>query len=221
VNGPRVALAVLRKDLLHELRSGDRVFHMAFFSALLVLVLSIVLPDRTPATRNWIPALLWIVFLFTSLLGLRRSFQAETEGGAVALLVQVPCDRGWVGLGKAAANGIALLGVELWTALLAAVFLDVNWANAMPDVLVVGLLGGLGLATVGTLLSAVACWVRFGEFLFPVLLIPLVLPVLVLSSRMTADSLDGLEIGYRAILAFYDWVFVLVLYFAFDYVLED
>ena len=86
--GPRVAVAVLGKDLLLDLRSRDRIGHMAVFAALIVVLLGLTLPTSRAARADWIPALLWIVFLFTSLLGLSRSFQAETEQGAVALLMQ-------------------------------------------------------------------------------------------------------------------------------------
>lgn len=223
VSGPRVATVVLRKDLLLDLRSKDRVGHMAVFAALIIVLLSISLPSSNPATRGWIPPLIWIVFLFTSLLGLSRSFQAESEEGAIALLVQVPCDRGWVFLGKAAANLLALLGVQLWTAILCTVFLDVAWAVALPEILLVGLLGAIGLAAVGTLLSAMANSARFREFLLPVLLFPLILPVLVLAARMTTEALAGREIplAWWGSLGLYDWVFVLIGYFVFEYILED
>ncbi len=220
MTGARVALAVLRKDLLLDLRSKDRLAHMLVFSALVIVLLSIALPDADVRTRAWIPALIWIVFLFTSLLGLGRSFQAESEDGAQILLVQAPGERGWVGLGKAAAIWLTLLGVELWTGVLCMVFLDVSWGPALPAMLGVGALGAAGLATVGTLLSALAARARFREFLLPVLLFPLILPVLVLASRSTADALAGEPVSW-SVLALYDWVFLLILYFVFDYVMED
>ena len=76
--GPRVAAAVLGKDLRLDLRTRDRLGHMAVFAALIVVLLGLTLPTSRAARADWIPALLWIVFLFTSLLGLSRSFQAET-----------------------------------------------------------------------------------------------------------------------------------------------
>jgi heme exporter protein B len=169
------------------------------------------------------PALLWVVLLFTSLLGLARSFAAEAEGGALALLAQVPVDRGWVFLGKAGANALALLGVELWAGVLFTVFLGVDWGASWAAALGAGVLGALGLAAVGTLLAALAAAARFREVLLPVLLFPLVLPVLVLASRITGLALDGREIPglYWAMLALFDWVFALIGYFVFDSVLEE
>jgi heme exporter protein B len=232
VNGPRVAWAVLEKDLQLDLRTRERVGQMAVFAFLVAALLSVTLPELPtgPAARGpgggaraWIPALMWVVLLFTSLLGLARSFQSESEAGAVVLLLQVPCDRGWVFAGKALANWLALLGMALWTAGLFAVFLDVDWSPAGWRGPAIAVLGTAGLAVVGTLLAGMSLGVRFREFLLPVLLFPLVLPILVIASRLTADSLGGLDSPDRwwGMLALFDWVFALVGYFVFDYVLED
>ena len=223
MNGRTVAAEVLRKDLLLDLRSRDRLGHMAVFALLVVALLSIVLPASKPERLAWTPALLWVVTLFTSLLGLARSFQAEVEEGALALLAQAPVDRGWVFLGKAGASLIALVGVELWAAVLFTVFLDVDWSTGALACAAAGFLGAFGLAAIGTLLSALSMGVRFREFLLPVLLFPLVLPILVLASRITAEALAGREIPglWWAAFSLYDWVFALIGYFVFDFVLED
>jgi heme exporter protein B len=221
--GPRVAAAVLRKDLLLDLRSRDRLGHMAVFSALVVVLLSITLPAAKRGTEHWIPALMWIVFLFTSLLGLARSFQSETASGALAALACAPCDRGWIYLGKAGANFAALLGIEIWTGVLFTAFLDVDWSGAWLPMLGVAVLGAAGLAAVGTVLSALSSFARFREFLLPVLLFPLILPVLVFAARATADALatGRVESLYWGALGFYTWVFAMAGYFVFDHVLED
>ena len=223
MSGPSVALEVWRKDLRLDLRSRDRVGHMAVFALLVVSLLSIVLPASKAERLSWTPALLWVVLLFTSLLGLARSFQAETEEGALTLRVQAPVDRGWIFVGKAAATLVALIGVELWAAALFSVFLDVDWSAGALACACAGLLGALGLSAVGTLLSALSVGVRFREFLLPVLLFPLVLPILVFASRITGEALAGREVPglWWAAFALYDWVFSLVGYFVFDYVLED
>jgi heme exporter protein B len=211
VSGAGVAAAVLRKDLRLDLRSRDRLGHMAVFALLVVALLSIFVPPAKEQRLAWTPALLWVVLLFTSLLGLARSFQSETEAGALALLVQAPVDL------------VALFGVELWIAALFTVFLDVDWSRGAAVCAGAGALGAVGLSAVGTLLSALSSGARFREFLLPVLLFPLVLPILVFASTITAAGLAGAEVRPLVWFAFflYDWVFALIGYFVFDYVLED
>ena len=81
----------------------------------------------------------------------------------------------------------------------------------------------IGVSNEVTLLAAMSVGARFREFLLPVLLFPLILPVLVFASRVTASILDGLPIErlWWGALGLYDWVVVLVGYFVFDYVLEE
>ncbi len=223
MTGARVAWVVFLKDLRLDLRTRDRVGHMAVFSALVVVLMAIALPTPGPESRTWLPVLLWVVVLLTALLGLARSFQAEVDEEALAVLALAPCDRGWIFLGKAGANGIALLGIEIWTALLFSLFLGVSWTSALPAVLGVGVLGAVGVAGIGTLLSAMSTSARYREFLLPVLLFPLVLPVLVLASFATADSIAGNPVPdlLWGALALYAWISVVIPYLVFDYLLED
>jgi heme exporter protein B len=223
MTGPRIALAVFWKDVRLDLRTRDRLGHMAVFSALVVVLLSIALPTPTAETRPWLPVLLWVVLLFASLLGLTRSLQTEVEEGALAVLTLAPCDRGWVFLGKGAANLVSLLGIEVWTAGLFAVFLGLSWGPALPGAIWAGLLGGVGLAALGTMLTTMATSARFREFLLPVLLFPLALPVLVVASRATAEALAARSVPglWWGALGLYDWVFVVIPYLTFDYLLED
>jgi len=99
----------------------------------------------------------------------------------------------------------------------------VDWSAGLAACAGAGLLGAVGLAAVGTLLSALSVGVRFREFLLPVLLFPLVLPILVFASKITAAGLGGGEVRAQVWVAFalYDWVFALIGYFVFDGVLED
>lgn len=223
VSGPVVAWSVMHKDLLLDLRTRDRLGHMAVFALLVVALLSITLPESPRAAEAWVPALIWIVVLLTSVLGLARSFESESEAGAIVLLAHVPCDRGWIFAGKTAASWIALLGVALWTGLLMTVFLDVDWSAAGWRGPAVAALGTLGIAAVGTLLASLSMALRFRALLLPVLLFPLLLPVLVLASRLTADALIGLESPRQwwGALGLFDQVFALLGFLVFDYVLED
>jgi heme exporter protein B len=223
VTGPRVAAAVFAKDLRVDLRRGDRIGQMAFFAALVTVLLSLALPTVTVDTRNWLPPLLWIVVLITSILGLTRSFQSEAQGDAGIALAQVPCDRGWVFLGKLGANFATLVALVLWTALLFAVFLQVAWERAPLGCLAIGVLGALGLSAAGTLFAAMAVRAQHHEFLLPLLLFPLMLPILLIASRATSRGLagQGVDSASLGFLAVYAWILLVVGFVVFDYVLEE
>jgi heme exporter protein B len=87
-------------------------------------------------------------------------------------------------------------------------------------------LADLGIAVVGTLVSALAVGARARELLVPLLALPLLIPVLIGAARATSPLLaqggaDALPVRWLAILALYDVVFGLLSYAVFDYLLED
>ncbi len=219
-----VALAILWKDLVTEWRSRDRVVAMAVFSFLVVVVLHFALPARdAEEARRLAPGLLWVAYIFAALLGLNRAFALELENEALAGLALAPADRGWVFLGKAAANFVILGAVQAITAAVFAVAFDVDLASIAPSLVVVVALGSLGICAVGTLLGAVAVRTRYREVMLPLLLLPLLVPVLLASVDATAGLLETGTLRWRAIqlLLVSDAVFVIVSFTSFEYVLDE
>lgn len=219
-----VALAILWKDLVTEWRSRDRVVAMAVFSFLVVVVLHFALPARdAEEARRLAPGLLWVAYIFAALLGLNRAFALELENEALAGLALAPADRGWVFLGKAAANFVILGAVQAITAAVFALAFDVDLASIAPSLVLVVALGSLGICAVGTLLGAVSVRTRYREVMLPLLLLPLLVPVLLGAVDATAGLLETGTLRWRAIqlLLVTDAVFLIVSFTSFEYVLDE
>lgn len=219
-----VLLAILWKDLLTEWRSRDRVIAMLLFSLLVVIAFHFSLPGgATAQTRETAPGLLWIAYVFAALLGLNRAFSVELENDALSGIALVPTDRGWVFLGKAAAN-FAILGVAQGiTAFVFALVFDLDLLPfALPLAGVVAL-GSLGLCSIGTLFAAVAVRTRFREVMLPLLLLPLLVPVLSGAVRATSALLATGEVPFEAIqlLVVTDGVYLVASFVGFEYVLDE
>src|SRR5947208_1006 len=94
----------------------------------------------------------------------------------------------------------------------------------LPGLLVVVLLGTLGLAAVGTLFAAMTANVRARELLFPVLLLPVQVPVLLATVKATEALLLGEPLGavghWVKLLLAADVIYVVVSLLTFDVVLE-
>ena len=219
-----VFLAVLRKDLLIEWRSRDRVAAMLLFALLVVVVFQFALPGgMTARTRANAPGLLWVAYVFASLFGLGRSFSLELENDAISGLAMAPADRGWVFLGKLGANLLILAVVQAVTAVAFGLVFQLSlWPVALPLAGVV-LLGSLGLSGIGTLFSAIAVRTRFREVMLPLLLLPLLIPVLSGAVRATTTLFAGGELGFEPIqlLIVTDAVYLIVSFLAFDFVLDE
>ena len=93
-----------------------------------------------------------------------------------------------------------------------------------PPLLLTIFLGTIGIAAVGTLLSAIAVNTKAREVMLPVLLFPIILPVVISAVKVTAGILDGIPLGdlahwLRFLIAF-DVIFLVVSYMTFDYVVQ-
>ena len=197
---------------------------MAVFSFLVVVVLHFALPARdAEESRRLAPGLLWVAYIFAALLGLNRAFALELENEALAGLALAPADRGWVFLGKAAANFVILGAVQAITAAVFALAFDVDLASIAPSLLLVVALGSLGICAVGTLLGAVSVRTRYREVMLPLLLLPLLVPVLLAAVDATAGLLETGTLRWRAIqlLLVTDAVFLIVSFTSFEYVLDE
>jgi heme exporter protein B len=217
-------LAVLWKDLLCEWRSRDRLVAMLVFSALVVVVFHFALPGgATAQTRANAPGLLWVAYVFAALLGLGRAFAVELENDALAGLALAPAERGWIFLGKWAANVVLLGVVQAVTALVFAVVFEVDLLPVLGRFAAVAALGSIGLCAIGTLAAAVAVRTRFRELLLPLLVLPLLWPVLSGAVRATTELLATGSVRFEPIqlLLVTDATYLILSFVSFEYVLDE
>lgn len=220
----RRALAVAWKDLLVERRSKETLNALIFFALLLLFVFQFALgPDRE-RLAGVLPGVLWLGFILSGLLALGRTFLVEREHDCWEGLLLAPGDKSAVYLGKLAGNLALMAVVETLVLALFVVFFDIDLARAFPGLVVVVALGTLGLAAVGTLFAAMTAHVRAREVLFPVLLLPVQVPVLLASVKATEALLAGEPLGAVAhwvkLLAAADVVYLAVGVLTFDAILE-
>ena len=217
-------LAILGKDLRVEWRSRDRIAAMGVFALLVVVIFQFAAPGGSaPEQRAHLPGLLWVAWVFSAILGLNRAFQSELENDALAGLALAPADRGWIYLGKACAALLLLLVVQALSALAFALAFDLELAGVALPLAGVALLGAIGICTIGTLLSAVAARTRYREIMLPLLLLPLLVPVILGAVRATEALLARGEAPFAPIqlLIVTDGVFLILSFFAFEYVLDE
>ena len=215
---------VLWKDLLTERRSKESVNALLFFALLLLFLFQFALgPDRE-RLHAALPGLLWLGFILAGLLGLGRSFLAERDNDCWEGLRLTPGDKSAIYLGKLAASLALMLVVEALVLALFVVFFNVDLGPALPGLALVIVLGTLGVAAVGTLFAAMTAQVRARELLFPVLLLPVLVPVLLGSVRVTEALLSSEPLGEVAhwfkLLAAADVIYLVVGLLTFDVILE-
>lgn len=219
-----VALAILWKDLVTEWRARDRVIAMLLFSLLTAVIFYFALPNQRPEElRALTPGLLWTAYLFAAILGLNRSFALELENEALSGLALTPGGRGWIFLGKAAANFILLTLVQILTAIAFAIFYGIDFGSSLWGFGGTVALATIGICSVGTLLAAMAVRTRLREVLLPILLLPALVPILAGAVSATLAVMNGEEIPFSAIqlLIVIDGIYLVVSFLGFDYILDE
>jgi heme exporter protein B len=205
-------VALTRKDLVVELRSRDTVPAMLLFVVGALVVFHFALSEDS--SRLAAAGMLWIALLFTALLALVRSFVAERDDGAIDGLLLAPCDRSAIWLGKtlsvfaflALAEAVALPAFALF-------YEPVSWE------LIAGVaLANVGIASVGTLLGAMAAAARARELLLPLLFMPLAIPIVVGGVGATLAEEPSRYLGF---LGLYDIIFAILSWASFEYVVTE
>jgi heme exporter protein B len=220
----RRAWMVVWKDILTERRSKESLNALVFFSLLLLFVFQFALGPERARVEAALPGLLWLGFILSGLLAFGRTFLIERENDCWEGLVLTPGDKSAIYLGKLAGNVLVMIMVEVVLVALFAVFFALDFTPVLPGLAAVLALGTLGFAAVGTLFGAVTAQMRARELLFPVLLLPAVVPVLLASVSATQTVLAGEPLGDAAawlkLLAAADLVYLVVGVLTFEFVLE-
>ena len=188
---------LLRKDLQQEFRTHDMVVSMGLFALLLIIVYGAALA-QTAASLDIVRmsgGLMWALIVFTSLLGLNRSFSHEKEQGCLEGILLVPLDRSVVYLAKATSNFLFLLAVEIIAGPLFVFFFMTTetFSDSFLFLAFPLLLGTVGIAGIGTMLSTITVNTRGKDVMLAVLFIPLIYPLLYACVTATTAAICGGE----------------------------
>jgi len=187
----RHAVIIAGKDLRSELRTKESFNAALAFSATILILFSFAIDPFSDTLREMSGGLLWLVFAFAGALVLNRSFAREQANDCLDVLLASPASGASLFLGKAFANFMLLLLVELISLPIFAVLYGMN-LMANPPLL----LGVLGLATwgmtvVGTTFSALTVNLSIRELMLPVLVYPMIIPVLMSAMKLTTLLLSA------------------------------
>lgn len=186
------ALAVFSKEWRTELRGRHSLSTLALFSVTILVVVSLALGPVgvSREDRTWVaPVVLWILLLFSALLGLPRAFVREEES-RTAVALRLAATPSALYAGKLLFTFSLLIVLEILVAPLFLAALQLEPARV--GVLALALAaGGLGLAAASTLVAAIAAQGEGKTTLFPVLALPVLVPLLLLAVILTRAALDA------------------------------
>ena len=219
------ALLIARKDLAIEFRSRSAFLSVVVFALLGIVIFYFAWDPTAVSAADLAPGVLWVIFTFSGLLGLHRSFAVELEERAIDGLLASPIAREAIFLGKAAANLVFVLAVQAIAIPAVSLFYNLPLSAVALPLAGIALLSAIGLVAVGTLFSAMAANTRLSELLLPMLSLPFFVPIVIPAAQATAKLLSGRPVvesfvWLRLLLAF-DLIFVVACTLAYPFTLEE
>ena len=221
----RKILAIVWKDIVAEFRTKEMFSAMFVFAVLVIVVFTFAFDLRVSGerVRQVAPGALWVAFAFAGILGLNRAFVAEKDRGCLEGLLLAPVDHTAIYFGKMISTVLFMLVVEALMLPVFTAFFGVNLFD--PGLVLVILLGTVGFASVGTILSAMTAQTRAREVLLPILLLPVAAPVLIAAVKATGGLLDGLTMGevslwWQLLLAF-AFLYPAIAFMTFDFIVKE
>jgi heme exporter protein B len=216
--------ALLGKELRTEFRSRELLTTTVVFVLLIFMIFSITFHPTTTESQQFGPGLLWVAFLFAASLMLQPCFLREQANDTLSALRLSVSDPFAIFLAKLTANTFFLLLTELLMLPFFAGFFNVSVLAVLPQLFVVFFLGSLGIAIPGTAFSAISAQARMRELMLPLLLLPVLTPMLIATTEVTAALLQpepSMNFAGLAIITGFDVVFLTALWLFGEYLLEE
>ncbi|MBI5417946.1 heme exporter protein CcmB [Candidatus Poribacteria bacterium] len=217
--------AIVKKDLITELRSKEILISMLVFSMLVVVIFNFTFEPGSEVVKAAAAGILWVAFTFAGILGLNHSMVSEKENACLSGLILSPIDRGVIYLGKALGNIIFMLIIECISLIFFAIFFSIDLIPFLLPLFIIILLATIGFASVGTLFASMSINTRTREVMLPLLLFPIMVPVIVSAVKSTEMLFKGKAISeisaWLKMLAGFDIIFIVIAFLIFEYVIEE
>lgn len=219
----KIIYAMLCKDFKAEFRRKEILSSMLFFSLLIVVIINVTLNINKDILFENFTGLMWIVFLFTGVLGINRSFINERINDSY-LGINLAVGESSIILVSKAVSNLAFIGIVQTIVIpLFFILFSVKWPQNAFLFLLVNFLGTTGFVFLGTFLSVLTINTN-SEILLPIVLFPLLLPLVLAVVQASNLILKGAPLQlwghWLGLILVFDFLYTLVPILLFDFVVE-
>ncbi len=217
-------IALIRKDIVLELRRKETVVSMMMFGLLVMVIFNFAFEPAGTERVLIAPGVLWVALTFAGILGLNRSLAIDLDNDSLQGLLLAPVDRGTLYTGKVVSNFLFMLLSDVVIFVFFVIFYDLPVDARLLWVILIMIFGTAGFAAVGTILSMISSHTRMSEVMLPVLQLPLTLPLVLAAVAATGAALGDEDGGYSSwvnLVIGFDIIFFVISYLVFEYVVEE
>lgn len=221
----RQGIIFLKNEIRLNLRTKESFISMIFFSLLVILVFHFGFALDKKTIASLVGPMVWVATLFGGMLRMNRTFELENEGNLFDSLRLVKGTAIPFFLSKFMVNFFFILVIEILT--FGFIIFLFNIANPGEYIRLFWLpllLGGFGLACIGTTFSGMVVSHGRKDLILPVIAYPILIPVIIGVMKSVEYSVLGipLEINYTwiKILVAFDVIYFILSLVVYESILE-
>lgn len=214
---------LIQKDLRIEAKGRQTIGLVIVLGILIIVVLGMGLGAGRPVSGFGATSILWVTYLFGGVLCFEKTMAVERFDDALAGLLIAPIDRGVIYASKLITNLLLIIGLALVVTPVAMTLFRFDLSEHPLAFIIVMSLGVTGFTAVGTLFSAAVSSTRLQGGLLAMLVFPLSLPVVIMSTQLMRKVFEeGVPLTSTGIatLCAFDIIFLIVSWLVFELVLE-
>lgn len=220
----QVIAAIVKKDILMEVRTKQVINAALVFAVLFVVVFSFTMEIGSNMEQKLSGGIFWVSVAFAGILSFNKTIGSETDNGSFEALMLAPVDKSAVFFGKVISNMLFLFLVEVILIPLFLVFYNVNIIGH-PLMAAVIILSTYAYSLIGTLFSIISVRTSSKEIMMPVLFLPFMVPVIIAAVLATNVFILGGQIQFSynwiKLTAVFDVIFTAIIYGIFSLIIED
>ncbi|MCI7478272.1 MAG: heme exporter protein CcmB [Selenomonadales bacterium] len=210
-------MQIFQKEIKCALRNKSSFLTCLMFGVTVIACVSFALQGNVLEAKMQ-ASIFWIALFFTFMSCGEGIFADEVKAGTI-LALRIYGDGQSVLWGKMLYNAVFLSVMAVVLAPLYIMFMDCDINNLFLFALVL-IAGAIGVASSGTLVASLSVSANSGKGIFAILMLPVILPVLLLSVLLTSQLMGAgdFEMQYLGAVLFYDVISAVGASVLFDYV---
>lgn len=187
------AIAILTRDLRLALRRGFDLLQPLFYAVLVCLLTTLAIGPEPPLLARLAPAVIWIAVMLALLLALDALFRPDADDGSLEQMLAASAALPLLALAKVMAFWLTAALPLIVATPLFAIMLHLP-ARELPLLVLTLSLATPTLAWIGATCAALTVHARRDGILLALLVLPLAVPVLILSIGTLDAARQGLPI---------------------------
>ena len=207
----KTLFSLYKKDLKLEFRSLSTILITIVFTALIVVLFNIAFPFGVAQKNEIISIIIWVVFLFSSLIVSSGMIELDTKDNSLELILMYGIKSEIYFLSKVLSVFTILSIVQLTIFSLFYVLFQLSFQN--PVIILVAILTNIGISSITVILGILSVRNNLNQNILSILVIPFTLPYLLGAVEVTNQLTESGNINYilnslYAIVAF-DLIFLI------------